>query len=115
MYRFLMTFHLVAPVRFNRHAMASRAFYLSKYEATSSAAAVVSALEDARLRGTEPYLLGPDKHRGAGAIRMVEDQSRAAPFEVFEREVDGIPVEVDAVVAQERKLVGRGEPQQPER
>src|SRR3954471_5491692 len=51
MYRFLMTFHLVAPVRFNRHATAHRAFYLSKYEATSSAAAVVSAFEDASFFG----------------------------------------------------------------
>src|SRR3954469_11819891 len=49
--RFLMTVHLAESGGFNRHATANRAFYLSKYRATSSAAAVVSALEDASFFG----------------------------------------------------------------
>ena len=50
-------------------------------------------------------LLRPHEHLRAAAIGLVEHQTRAATFEVFQGQVHAIGIEVDAVVVEERDLL----------
>src|SRR6476646_10692313 len=67
-------------------------------------------------RTVSSVLLGPDEDQRPAAILLIEDEPRATPLDIVERQVHAIRIEIDAVVAEKRHpLAARSEAQQPER